>query len=135
MGIQNSSGRRDVDFACMLVVGEEAEGADDGGLEAVAGGAALEFPKVRVEDAGTTAGDEAIEKARGQDMLDGIAAIMATDAAVGWIAADEFADGLAVAELAGDSKAVAGVRCVFWMAAAGEDLLGGFLSEGFRGFQ
>ena len=122
-----------MDFTGALVVSEQTEGGDDGGLEPVTGGAALEFTEVGVEDAGAAAGDQAVEEAAGQHVLDGIAPIMATDTAVGWIAADELADGLAIAEFAENDEGIASLGAVFRVTAASEDLFDCFLGDGFCG--
>lgn len=101
----------------------------------MARGAALQLAEVGVEDAGAAAGGEAIEKSGSEDVVDFVTAVMATDTAPGRVAADEFADGLAVAELAGDGEAVVRMGAIFRMTPAGEDALGGFFGQGFDGFQ
>ncbi len=133
MTVQQTRRRCDFDFSIALVVSEKAEGGDDRRLEAVAGFASLELAEVGIEDARAAAGREAVEEAFVQDVVDGVASVMAADSAPGRVAADEFTDGSSVAELTRNHESVARLGAVFRMPAAGEDLLGDFLGQRFRG--
>ena len=133
MAIEKAGGGGDFDFSDALIVGEETEGADGGGLEAMAGFAAFKLAEVGVEDAGATSLDQAVEEAPVQDVVDAVATVMATHSAIAGIAADKLADFPAVPQLPRNHKRIASLKRVFWMAAAGENLLGGLLREGFSG--
>lgn len=82
----------------MMILGEQAECLDHCGLKAMRGCAPPELAEMSIEDAGGLAFDEPIKETARQHFVDFVASVVATDAAPGWIAADEFTDRLAVAQ-------------------------------------
>ena len=95
----------------------------------------IQFPQMGVENARSPPFHQTIQKSWSEDLLDFIPAISHPDPAPGGIAPDEFLDRLPVPKGSRPDLPVAGMKAVFPVSAASEQLFGGFRGESFGGSQ